>query len=213
MVRHQQPVEWGWRERLRTITTTAVATSVVWLIVGAVLFSRVGDAPAAQVAIPLPSASPQALLAPSPVDVPDGRLLIPVQGVRADQLTDTWGQSRSGARVHQAIDIMAQRGTPVQAAAPGTVEKLFVSAQGGNTVYLRSLDRQVIYYYAHLDRFASGLTEKQSVQAGQVIGYVGSTGNASLDGPHLHFAVNVAQLNDGWWKGEPINPYPLLRGR
>jgi murein DD-endopeptidase MepM/ murein hydrolase activator NlpD len=149
-----------------------------------------------------------------PVIAPSG-LAIPVAGVRALQLMDTYSQARAGgARVHDAIDIMAPRGTPVVAAADGTVEKLFLSRGGGGiTVYVRSADRQWSYYYAHLDAYAAGLHEGQAVRRGDPIGTVGSTGNANLAGPHLHFAVNRMGPADRWWQGTPVNPYPLLAGR
>jgi peptidoglycan LD-endopeptidase LytH len=140
-------------------------------------------------------------------------LLVPVRGVRAGQLLDTYSQARSGGRVHDAIDIMAPRGTPVIAAAAGTVEKLFFSHGGGGiTAYVRSPDRQWIYYYAHLDGYAPGLREGQEVARGDAIGFVGSTGNASPSGPHLHFAIVRMGPADRWWQGTPINPYPLLAG-
>lgn len=142
----------------------------------------------------------------------EDRLVVPVEGVRREQLSDTWGQSRAGGqRAHEAIDIMARRGTPVLAAAAGTVEKLFVSVRGGTTIYVRSPDRRTIYYYAHLDRYAPGLAERQPVRAGQLIAYVGSTGDAAPDAPHLHFGVSTARPEEGWWQGVPTNPYPLLR--
>jgi murein DD-endopeptidase MepM/ murein hydrolase activator NlpD len=186
-----------WRDRLQTIAVTAVLTSAAWLVLGLVIYARqVGASPRDQFS---EAASPQ-------------RLVVPVDGVRREQLSDTWGQSREGgARAHEAIDIMARRGARVVAAAPGTVEKLFVSVRGGTTVYVRSPDRRTIYYYAHLDGYAPGLAERQQVRAGQPIGYVGSTGDASADGPHLHFAMNMARPEEGWWQGRSINPYPLLR--
>ena len=99
------------------------------------------------------------------------------------------------------------------AAADGTVEKLFNSAQGGITLYVRSPDRRWTYYYAHLQSYAPGIHEGQQVKRGQLLGRVGHTGNASPDGPHLHFAINQMQQGDRWWNGSPINPYPLLAGR
>lgn len=148
-------------------------------------------------------------------ETPAAGLIIPVDGVRARQLTDTYSQARAGgARVHDAIDIMAPRGTPVVAAAAGTVEKLFFSRGGGGiTAYVRSLDGRWIYYYAHLNGYAPGLHEGQRLGRGDPIGTVGSTGNASAAGPHLHFAINLMGPNDRWWQGRPINPYPLLAGR
>lgn len=138
-------------------------------------------------------------------------LIVPVLGVSPDKLTDTFTQARDeGERRHDAIDIPALSGTPVVAAASGRVEKLFVSEQGGNTVYIRSADRRWSYYYAHLDRYAAGLREGRPVGQGATLGTVGATGNADPSGPHLHFAINAMNPHDRWWQGTPINPYPLL---
>lgn len=146
---------------------------------------------------------------------PEPALRIPVAGVRPEQLSDTFAQAREqGLRSHDAIDIPAPRGTPVLAAAAGRVEKLFLSKPGGKTIYIRSGDGRRIYYYAHLDQYAPSLSEGQQVSAGQVLGAVGSTGNADPSVPHLHFAVMQTDPDARWW--EPalaINPYPLLRGR
>lgn len=169
---------------------------------------------------PVPAPAPEkaaAVEAPAPapvlIAVPAMDLLIPVQGVRASQLLDTYSQARAGgARVHDAIDIMAPRGTPVIAAAAGTVEKLFFSRGGGGiTAYVRSTDGQWMHYYAHLDAYAPGLHEGQRVRRGDPIGTVGSTGNANPAGPHLHYAISFMTPNQRWWQGRPINPYPLLR--
>ena len=116
-------------------------------------------------------------------------------------------------RRHDAIDIMAAEGTPVIAAADGTVEKLFNSVRGGITIYVRSPDQKWIYYYAHLSAYAPGLAEGQQVKRGQVIARVGHTGDASAAGPHLHFAINRMAPGERWWNGTPINPYPLLAGK
>lgn len=142
-------------------------------------------------------------------------LLVPVQGVQRAQIVDTWGQSRAGgARAHQATDIMAPGGTPVIAAAPGTIEKLFYSEGGGGiTLYVRSPDRQWSYYYAHLQRYAPGVVEGMPVKAGDLLGFVGDTGNSGAGNFHLHFALSHMAPGDGWWKGQPVNPYPLLAGR
>ncbi len=142
-------------------------------------------------------------------------LAIPVAKVQPGQLVDTYTQARAdGARVHDAIDIMAAEGTPVFAAAPGTVEKIFFSdGGGGNTVYVRSDDGRWTYYYAHLRDYASGLAEGQKVRQGTPLGTVGHTGNASPDGPHLHFAIARMQPGEKWYQGSPINPYPLLAAK
>ncbi|MEO7410455.1 MAG: M23 family metallopeptidase [Sphingomicrobium sp.] len=142
-------------------------------------------------------------------------LAIPVAGVRPSQLVDTFTQARAGgARVHDAIDIMAPEGTGIVAAAPGTVEKLYFSQGGGGiSAYVRSDDGRWNYYYAHLRDYAPGISEGSKVPRGALIGYVGHTGNASPDGPHLHFAINQMQRGEKWHQGRPVNPYPLLAGK
>ncbi len=145
------------------------------------------------------------------VEVGPAGLAIPVAGIKAGQLADTYSQARAGgARRHDAIDIMAAEGSPVVAAADGAVEKLFNSAEGGLTMYVRSPDRRWTYYYAHLHSYAPGLAEGQRVRRGQMIGRVGHTGNANPAGPHLHFAINRMTPQERWWHGAPVNPYPLL---
>lgn len=140
-----------------------------------------------------------------------GPLLIPVEGVPPTALTDTFTQARArGARPHDAIDIMAARGRAVLAASDGRIEKLFASEDGGLTIYERSPDGRRIFYYAHLDGYAAGLAEGQSVRRGQKIATVGSTGNADPSAPHLHFAVNEIAPGEPWYGGRAINPYPLL---
>jgi murein DD-endopeptidase MepM/ murein hydrolase activator NlpD len=141
-------------------------------------------------------------------------LAIPVVGVKPDQLVDTFDQARGSGRRHDAIDIMAPEGTPVIAAADGTIEKLFFSHGGGGiTIYERSTNPKWQFYYAHLSAYAPGLAEGQQVKRGQVIGRVGHTGDASASGPHLHFAINSMASGERWWQGTPINPYPILAGK
>ena len=140
-------------------------------------------------------------------------LLLPVIGVHANELQDTYTQARSGGRTHNAIDIRAPRGTEVIAAVDGTIRKLFTSRAGGITIYEFDVNAERVYYYAHLDRYAAGIHEGLFVKAGTVIGYVGTTGNAPPDTPHLHFAVEVLPPTKEWWKGAPVNPYPLLTTR
>ncbi|MEA9860581.1 M23 family metallopeptidase [Xanthomonas campestris pv. raphani] len=139
-------------------------------------------------------------------------LLIPVQGITSSQLQDTFTDARSEGRVHDAIDILAPAGTPVLAVADGTVEKLFDSKRGGLTVYQFEPGGKYCYYYAHLQRYADGLAEKQVIKRGQLIGYVGSTGNADPAAPHLHFEIHRLGPEREWWKGEALNPYPVLHG-
>lgn len=139
-------------------------------------------------------------------------LLIPVAGIRPEQLRDSYDEGRSGGRTHNAIDIMAPRGTPVLAAADGTILKLHSGSKGGTALYQLDRDGHTRYYYAHLDRYADGIAEGAPVRRGDVIGFVGDTGNAGPGNFHLHFSV--ARLPDAsrWWEGENLNPFPLLRG-
>jgi murein DD-endopeptidase MepM/ murein hydrolase activator NlpD len=157
------------------------------------------------------TAEPPAPLPPAAEDIDDRDLAIPVRGVEENALYDSFDDAR-GSRVHQAIDIMAARGTPVLAAEDGRIEKLFTSKAGGLTIYQFDPSEVFSFYYAHLDSYAHNLREGMTVKKGDVIGYVGSTGNASKDAPHLHFAIFRLTDEKQWWKGEPINPYPILRG-
>jgi peptidoglycan LD-endopeptidase LytH len=140
------------------------------------------------------------------------QLTIPVQSVTPAQLADTYLQERGGGeRAHEALDIMAPRGTPVLAVEDGRVAKLFLSKPGGITLYQFDPSGQFAYYYAHLDGYAPGISEGTALRKGQVIGYVGSTGNASADGPHLHFAIFRLGPERQWWRGTPINPFSVWR--
>jgi murein DD-endopeptidase MepM/ murein hydrolase activator NlpD len=133
-------------------------------------------------------------------------------GVSRSQLHDTFDEKRAGGlRTHEALDIMAARGTPVRAVEDGRVAKLFTSVAGGLTIYLFDPGEMFSYYYAHLDRYADGLHEGQQLRRGDVIGYVGATGNADDDAPHLHFAIFQLNADRKWWQGTPINPYHVLR--
>lgn len=158
--------------------------------------------------LPAPATSPPPVAVPAPASAAD--LLLPVAGIKPEQLTDTFNQARDSERQHQALDIMAARGTPVLAATNGTVVRLFNSKQGGLTIYEFDPAATHAYYYAHLDRYAPGLAEGMPLKRGDLIGYVGSTGNAAPDAPHLHFAIFVLGPEKRWWQGTAINPYPLL---
>jgi murein DD-endopeptidase MepM/ murein hydrolase activator NlpD len=147
----------------------------------------------------------------SPPVVLASGLIIPVAGVRADQLLDTFSAARGEGRVHDAIDIPASKGTPVLAVAHGKILKLFQSKPGGTTIYQLSSDEKFIYYYAHLDRYADGLSEGRTVTQGETIAYVGDTGNAGAGNYHLHFSIAMTSDPKRWWEGVNINPYPLLR--
>ena len=163
---------------------------------------------------PAPSTD-QAAAAPSD---PEGeRLLaarkpgIPVEGIAASVLRDNYEQRR-GMRKHEAIDIMAPRGTRVVAVDDGKLVKLFYSKAGGITAYQFDPAGQLSYYYAHLDRYAEGLKEGMALKRGDLIGYVGTSGNSAADAPHLHFGVYRLDADKKWWQGAPVNPYPALRG-
>jgi peptidoglycan LD-endopeptidase LytH len=136
-------------------------------------------------------------------------LLVPVAGIKRENLTDNYNEMRGSIR-HEALDIMAPRGTPVIAVDDGVVRKVFTSKKGGLTVYQYNPAETLCYYYAHLDRYAPGLAEGKRLKRGDPIGTVGFSGNANPAGPHLHFSITRLGPGKEWWKGEPINPYPLI---
>jgi murein DD-endopeptidase MepM/ murein hydrolase activator NlpD len=139
------------------------------------------------------------------------KLIIPVTGVRPEQLQDTFTDARSEGRAHDAIDIVAPAGTPVVAASDGEIVRLFQSDRGGTTIYQLSPDKKLVFYYAHLQRYADGLVAGKFARQGEVIGYVGDTGNAGAGNYHLHFSIAVVADPKRYWEGTNINPYPLLR--
>jgi murein DD-endopeptidase MepM/ murein hydrolase activator NlpD len=176
-----------------------------------------GPVPAAAPTAP-PAALPGDAVAPpsapssaAPEDLKRRGLTIPVEGVRPDQLVESFSDERSGTRVHEALDILAPRNTPVKAVEDGTIARLFFSKAGGITIYQFDPSEQFCYYYAHLERYADGLQEGAKVRKGQVLGYVGTSGNAPKDTPHLHFAVFRLTSAKHWWEGTPIDPYSVLR--
>ena len=162
-----------------------------------------------------PETPPEAALPPgdsvATVAPPDARLVIPVEGVSPDRLRDTYAEARGLGRRHDAIDIDAPRGTPVLSVARSVVLKLFRSDRGGTTLYALAPDQRTIYYYAHLDRYADGIREGQRLEPGELIGYVGDTGNANPGDYHLHFEISTTDDPRRYWGGSPLNPYPLLR--
>jgi len=138
------------------------------------------------------------------------RLLIPVQGVNRARLRDNFNETRGGTRRHEALDIMAPRGTPVLAAGDGTITKLSRNPLGGITLYETDPEGRYSYYYAHLDHYAAGLHVGQDVRRGDIIGFVGSTGNAPAWAPHLHFTILDLSQPGHWWGRPAVNPYPFL---
>jgi murein DD-endopeptidase MepM/ murein hydrolase activator NlpD len=132
--------------------------------------------------------------------------------VRRENLMNTYEDSRSGGRTHHALDIPAPRNTPVLAVEDGTIAKVFTSRLGGLTLYEFDPSATYSYYYAHLERYADGLKEGDRVRRGQVLGYVGSSGDAAPDAPHLHFEIVRLNPDRKWWQGTPINPFVVLHG-
>ncbi|MGE5953446.1 MAG: M23 family metallopeptidase [Qipengyuania vulgaris] len=229
----------GFVDRLLTIVITATITSAIWIVAGgSIIENATGDGqrettrPADAAPSPSPTGTGPAAAGTDtpvsddarnakPLDTEFSRqvdarsaseLVIPVLNVRRGELSDTYTDARGGGeRLHEAIDIMAPNGTSVIAAGPGEVEKLFRSDAGGLTIYVRSPDGRTIHYYAHLAEYAKGLKEGQKVRRGQRIGSVGSSGNASPEAPHLHFAILQTTPDSEWWEpANAVNPYPLL---
>lgn len=147
----------------------------------------------------------------APGEIARRDLEIPVEGVSPEQLVQSFSERRGSERAHEAIDILAPEGTPVKAVEDGTIARLFLSKAGGITIYQFDPTQRFCYYYAHLQRYGDGLKEGQPVRKGQIIGYVGTSGNAPKNTPHLHFAVFRLSAEKHWWEGTPIDPYGLLR--
>lgn len=147
-------------------------------------------------------------------DVADLRarhLMIPIETVRPSDLRDSFREERDKTREHEALDIMAPRNTPIHAVEDGTIEKLFTSKLGGLTIYQFDPTTTYAYYYAHLERYAPGLREHAAVTRGQIIGYVGTSGNAPPETPHLHFAIFKLTAEKHWWQGRAIDPFKVLQ--
>jgi murein DD-endopeptidase MepM/ murein hydrolase activator NlpD len=189
-----------------------------WAFLG--IFVLVGGLVALLVDFGGTSAPPIRAFADAPIGLaappPSGQLVLPVRGVGWPGIRDSFGEARAGGeRHHTGVDIMAPAGAPVVAAASGTVEKLYYSNGGGGvTAYVRSPDRRLSYYYAHLAAYAPTLHEGGVVRAGDPIGAVGDSGNAGAGNFHLHFGIERVEPGEPWYRGRAINPYPLLaRGR
>jgi murein DD-endopeptidase MepM/ murein hydrolase activator NlpD len=223
-------MKWATQRRIRTLlASVAILAAIATLVVrlgrlsndgrsnggatsqsqqpGASPPARLPVQPTQQVTVSPPNNSPTAPGA----SWPSQSLIVPVAGVRPDQLHDTFSESRSEGRSHDALDIPAPRGTPVVAAAEGPIVKLFQSERGGTTIYQLSPDGKFVYYYAHLDRYAEGLVENHYAKQGETIAYVGDTGNAGPGNYHLHFSIAEISNPKDFWHGKNINPYPLLR--
>jgi murein DD-endopeptidase MepM/ murein hydrolase activator NlpD len=166
--------------------------------------------PPATPAAPVTAAS-AAEVTSSELELRNRKLDLPVQGASRADLRESFHDQRDGTRSHEAIDMLAPRNTPVLAVEDGKIVKLFFSKAGGITIYQFDPTSKYVYYYAHLERYAPGLTEGATVQRGQVLGYVGTSGNAPKDTPHLHFAIFQLDEKKQWWKGTPLDPYPILK--
>jgi murein DD-endopeptidase MepM/ murein hydrolase activator NlpD len=141
-------------------------------------------------------------------------LRVPLDGANVEKMKGGFAEGRSaGSRPHEAVDMLAPRMTPIHAVEDGTIAKLFFSKAGGTTIYQFDPSEHYCYYYAHLERYAAGLQEGQKVSKGEVIGYVGTTGNAPPNTPHLHFAVFELNADKHWWKGRPLDPYQVFKDR
>lgn len=199
---------WAWQQRQRSfvLVEPPVAT----------------PSPVATTMTPQLSVTPQLTVTPLPAftlipnfaepQLPPGlKLIIPVANIQPAQLRDTFTEARSEGRVHNAIDILAPQGTPVLAAADGKIVRFFNSERGGITLYQLSNDQRVVFYYAHLQRYAEGIAEGRPVRPGDTIAYVGDTGNAGAGNYHLHFGVWLITDPKRYWDGDNLNPYPLLK--
>jgi len=158
-----------------------------------------------------PAAATPVMSANALEDLRMRNLLLPVEGIKRSDLHSNFDELRGGTRKHEALDILAPRNTPVFAVEDGRIARLFLSDAGGITIYQYDPSMTYVYYYAHLERYAPGLKEGQQVKRGEVIGYVGTTGNAPRNTPHLHFAIFKMADDKKWWQGTAIDPYSVLK--
>ena len=197
------------RRRARSLARTAgmgmMAGAALFVAVAALHFLAARRGPEGP-----PIVAPE-LAAPPPPDLMARDLVFPVRGIDPASVADTFTAPRGASRIHNAVDIMAPRGTPVVAVADGTVEQTGTGGAGGIAVYQRDATGRYAYYYAHLDKLAEGVEAGRPVRAGDVLGYVGTTGNAPPGAPHLHFAIYAVADRTRRWGGRPINPFPLWR--
>lgn len=207
------------------VVYAAAAGFVSGMVVMAALFTifpigpwSATERPAEAAAMPVPASTPPQTVAAIPTigadpvaELRGRRLELPVKGSKPDDIQDTFDDKRGTARRHEAIDVLAERHTPVVAVEDGTITRLFLSDAGGITIYQFDPSSSFCYYYAHLQAYADGLKEGDKVKRGDVIGYVGTTGNAPKDTPHLHFAIFQLTDKKQWWQGTPVDPYKVLR--
>jgi murein DD-endopeptidase MepM/ murein hydrolase activator NlpD len=170
-------------------------------------------APIAPPPVPSPAASGVGNTAGTMGNLSQSRLRVPIDGEDIESLKGAFAETRDGSRPHEAVDMLAPRNTPIHAVENGTIAKLFTSKAGGLTIYQFDPGGRFCYYYAHLERYAEGLKEGQAVSQGDVIGYVGTSGNAPANTPHLHFAVFELNADKHWWQGKAIDPYQVFKSR
>jgi len=199
--RPRRPLRAVSRARLAVEIKTALAVLMVLALLG---LTALATRPSA------PNEAQMTALSAEPARIArrgEAALIIPVDGVDRGELVDTWGDARDSGRTHKGVDIMAPAGAPVRAAVSGHIEKLTRNPRGGLMIYLRDAEGALIYSYGHLQSYDAALNEGDKVMQGQLIGFVGSTGNATT--PHLHFEIQ--RPAPGRWSGEAVNPYPALR--
>lgn len=192
---------------------------------GASRTAAASDAPTPVEVRPTPTSEPPAVTAPevpqavaipsvgvNPIeDLRDRHLTLPIKGAVPADVHDMFNETRGGNRRHEAVDMLSPRNTPIIAVEDGSIARLFFSKAGGITIYQMDPTRTYIYYYAHLEKYADGLKEGDKVKRGQLLGYVGTSGNAPRDTPHLHFAIAKMTDEKHWWQGTPIDPFQVLR--
>ena len=190
---------------------SAVTQPLVTSSDGTVVVKTSKDEPS-PVEAPPPVSAPTPVMGANAVDELRNRgLTLPVEGLKTNQLRDTFNEMRGASRRHEALDVLAPRNTPVLAVEDGKIARLFLSDAGGITIYQFDPTETYVYYYAHLERYADGLKEGAHVKRGEVIGYVGTSGNAPRDTPHLHFAIFQMTAEKNWWQGTAIDPYSVLK--
>jgi len=162
---------------------------------------------------PAPAVSAPSRTAGTSGELSHSRLRMPLDGEAVESLKGGFAETRGGNRPHEAVDMLAPRNTPVHAVESGTIAKLFTSKAGGLTIYQFDPAGHLCYYYAHLERYADGLKDGLAVSQGDVIGYVGTSGNAPPNTPHLHFAVFELNADKRWWQGRPLDPYLVFKDR
>jgi murein DD-endopeptidase MepM/ murein hydrolase activator NlpD len=138
------------------------------------------------------------------------QIIVPVANAPLNKIENTFDDPRDGGRVHRAVDILAPRGTPILSADDGYVLRLSTSALGGICLYAADAEGRLVYYYAHMDHYHESMADGRRLAKGDTIGFVGTTGNAPKDVPHLHFQVMRMPADGHYWNGEPINPYDVL---